>query len=164
MSRVFGASLANLVSRFSFLVCRVMKWHEMGKARNESRGTNSNVLCVLRASLCGLCGWLLKPLTTEYIKVSQRTQRKALLHIREMRKQKRGTNLTADGQWPTAHQRLGSAKRILRRTLPVLLAIATQAPANAEVLDRVVASVDGKPILLSRVDEQARIVAMLEGH
>lgn len=34
---------------------------------------------------------------------------------------------------------------------------------HAEVIDRVVASVNGKPILLSRVDEQARLAAFLEG-
>ncbi|HKD93051.1 MAG TPA: hypothetical protein VKB56_14155 [Terriglobales bacterium] len=34
---------------------------------------------------------------------------------------------------------------------------------HAEVLDRVVASVNGAPILLSRVDEQARLAALVEG-
>lgn len=50
--------------------------------------------------------------------------------------------------------------RIRVRQLAVLLLAAVS--LHAEVLDRVVASVNGKPILLSRVDEQARLAALLE--
>lgn len=45
----------------------------------------------------------------------------------------------------------------------VILVVAVALAAHAEVLDRVVASVNGTPILLSRVDEQARLAALMEG-
>ncbi|MBV8205930.1 MAG: hypothetical protein JO041_03995 [Acidobacteria bacterium] len=44
------------------------------------------------------------------------------------------------------------------------LALFAAAPlARSELLDRVIASVNGKPILLSRAEEQARIAALLDG-
>jgi hypothetical protein len=44
-----------------------------------------------------------------------------------------------------------------------ILVVAAAMVLHAEVLDRVVASVNGAPILLSRVDEQARLAALIEG-
>lgn len=48
---------------------------------------------------------------------------------------------------------------IRRFALALLLAVTLR----AELLDRVVASVNGKPVLLSRVDEQAHISVLMEG-
>lgn len=54
----------------------------------------------------------------------------------------------------------------MNKRLPQLAMIAlglATLSLHAQVLDRVVASVNGKPILLSRVDEQARLAAFIEG-
>jgi len=45
----------------------------------------------------------------------------------------------------------------------VIVVVGVALAIHAEVLDRVVASVNGAPILLSRVDEQARLAALVEG-
>ena|SRR5215472_7111218 len=44
-----------------------------------------------------------------------------------------------------------------------VVVVAAAVAIHAEVLDRVVASVNGTPILLSRVDEQARLTSLVEG-
>ncbi|HZU23618.1 MAG TPA: SurA N-terminal domain-containing protein [Terriglobales bacterium] len=53
----------------------------------------------------------------------------------------------------------------MKRRLPfiVLALLAGSACLSGQILDRVVASVNGKPVLLSRVDEQARMAALLQG-
>src|SRR6516162_5156258 len=45
----------------------------------------------------------------------------------------------------------------------VIVVVGVALAIHAELLDRVVASVNGAPILLSRVDEQARLAALVEG-